>query len=52
MPGIAHAQFCMKFLVEPLKYFRVVTGRVTEMRFHYIKMFLMLFAKRTKEQEV
>jgi len=39
-------------LAEPLKYFRVVTERDTEMRLLCIKMFLMLFAKSTKEQKV
>lgn len=39
-------------LADPLKYLRVVTGRVIKMRFCYIKIFLMLFAMRTEEQKV
>lgn len=38
-------------LADPLKYLRVAAGRVLEIRFCYIKLFLVLFAKRTEEQK-
>lgn len=37
-------------LADPLKYLRVVTGSFAEVRFHYIKVFLVLFAKRAEHK--